>query len=312
MNRWDFFDREYFPPSRPREAKGGIRAQSKRGEFGQSWWAKRWIAVLEGFNIGARLQRGRSYARSGQVLSLEIGKGEITAKVQGSRPAPYSIRIGVRTLPRTIWTKLAEAASSQAVYASKLLAGQMPDDMEDLFAANSVSLFPTRHNDLQTHCSCPDASNPCKHIAAVYYLLGEEFDRDPFLIFRMRGTSREEFMALLGEAGVAALDSPPPEPLPLMPSEFWKSKPIPEGLAGDVPQTSSGAALPRRLGKFPFWRGTQDLLAFLDQVYEACLSGPAVRFEPAPEAPASEPAGAAKAGRQSAPRRASRGGPSSR
>src|SRR5438094_873916 len=68
------------------KAKGGIKAQSKRGSFGETWWAKRWIAVLESFNIGARLSRGRSYARSGQVLSIDIAKGEIKSKVQGSSP----------------------------------------------------------------------------------------------------------------------------------------------------------------------------------------------------------------------------------
>ena len=89
---------EYFPPSRPREAKGGIKAQSKRGGFGESWWAKRWIAVLESFNIGARLGRGRSYARKGQVLKIEIAQGSVSADVQGSRPKPYSVKIKVKTL----------------------------------------------------------------------------------------------------------------------------------------------------------------------------------------------------------------------
>src|SRR5689334_18104369 len=91
---WDYFPR--FPRSQPRAAKGGIKAQSKRGSFGTSWWAKRWIAVLESFNIGARLGRGRSYARNGQVLAIDIDKGKITARVQGSRPKPYAIAIQVK------------------------------------------------------------------------------------------------------------------------------------------------------------------------------------------------------------------------
>ena len=86
---------EYFQPSRPKAVKGGIKAQSKRGGFGESWWAKRWIAVLESFNIGARLGRGRSYARNGQVLSINIEKGVVKAKVQGSRTKPYEITINV-------------------------------------------------------------------------------------------------------------------------------------------------------------------------------------------------------------------------
>src|SRR5256885_13848967 len=98
---------EYYEPSRPIEAKGGIKAQSKRGSFGTSWWAKRWIAVLESFDIGARLGRGRSYARNGQVLSIDIAKGKVKAKVQGSRPKPYDVTIEVQPLKAADWKKLA-------------------------------------------------------------------------------------------------------------------------------------------------------------------------------------------------------------
>src|SRR3990172_4254423 len=106
MGRWGYYD--YFKPSIPREAKGGIKAQSKRGTFGESWWARRRIAVLESFNIGARLGRGRSYARRGQVLSIEIDKGKVNARVQGSRPKPYDVKLQVKTLSASDWQKLAK------------------------------------------------------------------------------------------------------------------------------------------------------------------------------------------------------------
>src|SRR4030043_600116 len=199
MRRWGYYD--YFRPSIPRPVKGGIKAQSKRGGFGESWWARRWIVVLESFNIGARLGRGRSYARNGQVLSIEIGKGEVKAKVQGSRPKPYDIKIHIKTLSAADWRKLAEALSHQAIFLAKLLAGQMPEDIEGGFKGVGLSLFPERLKDLKTDCSCPDWSNPCKHIAAVYYLLGEEFNRDPFLIFKLRGLPREELVQMLGRGG---------------------------------------------------------------------------------------------------------------
>src|SRR5215210_547434 len=128
----DYYGR-YFPPSRPRQAKGGIKAQSQRGEFGTSWWAKRWIAVLEGFNIGARLGRGRSYARNGQVLSIQVEKGKVEAAVQGSRPTPYDVTIEVKTLSAADWKRLTEALSHQALFAAKLLAGEMPQDIEQVF-----------------------------------------------------------------------------------------------------------------------------------------------------------------------------------
>src|SRR5262249_1707085 len=116
--------REYFPRSRPRQAKGGIRAQSKRGSFGTSWWARRWIEVLESFDIGARLGRGRSYARGGQVLSIDVGKGEVTSRVQGSRPQPYAVSIQVKVLTPAQWKKLAGVLSRQALFLAKLLAGE--------------------------------------------------------------------------------------------------------------------------------------------------------------------------------------------
>jgi uncharacterized Zn finger protein len=246
----------------PRAAKGGIRSQSKRGSFGENWWAKRWIAVLEGFNIGSRLQRGRSYARSGQVVSLDIKEGRIEAAVQGSRPIPYEVEITVKTLPQKSWAGVAGQVSKQAAFASKLLGGTMPNEMEEVFRGAGVSLFPERYNDLKTDCTCPDSSNPCKHIAAVFYLLGEEFDRDPFLIFKMRGMSREEFLALLGE-GAAAVEVEATEPLPADPAVFWKLGEIPDAVAGEP------APAARRLGKFPLWRGSEDFLTFLDRVYAA-------------------------------------------
>ncbi|MGH2486350.1 MAG: SWIM zinc finger family protein, partial [Ktedonobacterales bacterium] len=155
------YDGSYFPPSRPREVKGGIKAHSQSGGFGASWWAQRWIAVLESFELGTRLSRGRSYARKGQVLDIAIEPGAITARVQGSRPWPYDVRINVTTLAREAWERVAEVIGGQALFAAKLLNGEMPHDIEDAFRAARVSLFPERMDDLDTSCSCPDWSNPC-------------------------------------------------------------------------------------------------------------------------------------------------------
>jgi uncharacterized Zn finger protein len=268
--------REFYPRSRPRAARGGIKAQSKRGQFGQSWWAKRWIAVLEGFDIGARLGRGRSYARNGQVLSIDIARGKVKAKVQGSRPKPYDITIGVKVLSAKDWAKLVRALSGQALFAAKLLAGEMPQDIETVFKDAGLSLFPRQQADLTTDCSCPDWSNPCKHIAAVYYLLGEEFDRDPFLIFRLRGLSREELFARLHEAAPAevvpaepAATAPAPaEPVPSDPKAFWSMGELPADVFGAVEKPPAAAAWPKRLGGFPFWRGTERFLDALQAVYQ--------------------------------------------
>lgn len=283
MSRWDYYD-HYFPPSVPREAKGGIRSQSKRGAFGESWWAKRWIAVLESFHIGARLQRGRSYARQGQVLSIEVEKGAVKAQVQGSRPNPYNVTIRVKPLKAKEWKKVAADLSLQALFAAKLLAGEMPQEIEQVFKQAGFSLFPATSRDLETECSCPDWSNPCKHVAAVYYLLGEEFDRDPFLIFRMRGMGREELMKLLGRSDEAATAekgsaasatapepgqevAPVAEPLGADPKRFWTAGKLPENFWGPVEVPQVNAAVLRRLRRFPFWRGKVSPVEALEYDY---------------------------------------------
>lgn len=277
MSRWDYWD--YYKPTKPRAVKGGIKAQSKRGAFGESWWAKRWIAVLESFDIGARLSRGRSYARKGQVMNVDISKGVVKAKVQGSSSRPYNITIKIRALPMADWQKLASALSREALFAAKLLAGEMPQEIEQSFTQAGLSLFPAKLRDLETNCSCPDWSNPCKHIAAVYYLLGEEFDRDPFLIFRLRGLSREELIELLGATGAGAVPRTPAlqtwtaateaprEPIAANAESFWRGGDLPGDLFGEINLPPVAAALPKRLGNFPFWRGTARFLEALDPVY---------------------------------------------
>ncbi len=278
----DFSYRDYWPRSQRRQAKGGIKAQSRSGGFGKNWWAQRWIAVLEGFQIGARLGRGRSYARSGQVLSIDIEEGRVTAMVQGSRPKPYDVTIEVKTLNQSAWNVLAKALSRQAVFAAKLLAGEMPQDIESTFQKAGLSLFPEKLKDLKTDCSCPDWSNPCKHIAAVYYLLGEEFDRDPFLIFKLRGMNRQEFIGLLGASGGSVVakacgeqsgveppaETPATETLPPEPGRFWKIGPLPDDFCGEVSVPPVSAGLVRQLGSFPFWRARERFIEAMESMYE--------------------------------------------
>jgi len=276
MGRWYYYD-YYYKPSVPIRAKGGIKAQSKRGSFGESWWARRWISVLEGFHIGARLGRGRSYARSGQVLSIEVEKGEVNAKVQGSRPKPYSVRIETKVLRPKDWEKIVKILSKEAIFVAKLLTGEMPRDIEEVFEKASLSLFPENVRDLKTSCSCPDWSNPCKHIAAVYYLLGEEFDRDPFLIFKLRGMEKEELIGRLrakgkkGEAeGIGSEVLAPreeEEPLPIDREKFWDGEAIPDNFFGEVSIPEVHGALPKRLGSFPFWRGEENFLDVMEEIY---------------------------------------------
>ena len=184
----------WFKPTKAIQAKDGIKAQSQRGAFGKNWWAQRWIAALEQLVDSGRLSRGRSYARKGQVLSIEETKDGISARVQGSQRTPYKIKIQITSLTDAQWNRVIDALAEQAIFSAQLLAGEMPREIEQAFEAAKVSLFPSQRNDLKTDCSCPDYANPCKHVAATHYILGERFDEDPFLIFRLRGRTQEQVM----------------------------------------------------------------------------------------------------------------------
>jgi len=194
---WRFYSDYY---SGPRPPANGIVSKTGRGQrFGQTWWGNRWADVLEELVDSNRLQRGRSYARGRRVLSLDVEPGIIKASVIGSRPEPYEIEIKLKPFDDQTWDRVFDEMSGQARFAAKLLAGEMPHNIEEAFDAADVSLFPQTESDLATYCSCPDWANPCKHVAAVYLLLGEAFDDDPFVIFRLRGRDRTATMAALRE-----------------------------------------------------------------------------------------------------------------
>ena len=257
------------PPSRPRRVEGGIKARSKRGAIGEQWWSRRFIAVLESYGMTGRLARGRSYARAGQVLDFELSQGKVTAQVQGSRVRPYQVRIGVLPLTTAQWRTVQERLASQALFRAKLLAGEMPREIEEVFADCGTPLFPGSPGDLDMRCSCPDWEVPCKHLAAVCYVLAEEFDRDPFAMLAWRGRGRDELLAALrqvrvdgsgsrsargeltdpadaapgtaGRAGQLNLDGPAP-PLAECLESFWSPGLSPARLRGLA--TATGPAAP--------------------------------------------------------------------
>jgi uncharacterized Zn finger protein len=189
-------DREgrFFEGGRPIEVEGGIAVRAKRGKIGDSWWSRRFVDVLEQICDGGRLARGRSYARKGQVMDFALSAGRVTGRVQGSRPQPYEVTIDIAAFDNPQWTELTEALGSQALYRAALLAGEMPHEIVDLFAAHEAPLFPDR---LDIRCSCPDWSVPCKHGSAVLYVLAEAFDDDPFLVLAWRGRPREALLDAL-------------------------------------------------------------------------------------------------------------------
>ena len=190
--------------SGPIPVEGGIKAKSQRGAIGEQWWSKRFIAVLDSYGMSSRLQRGRSYARRGQVLEFALAPGKVTARVQGSRPAPYAVSITVRPLTSAQWTEVESRLASQALFRARLLAGEMPAEIEEVFAACGTPLFPKAARDLDMACNCPDWGMPCKHLAAVCYVLAEAFDADPFAMLAWRGKGREELLTALRSASKMA------------------------------------------------------------------------------------------------------------
>lgn len=221
----DRFGGPYFPKATPRPVEGGIRAKSARGPISSTWWSSRFIAVLEAMGMGNRLTRGRAYARRGQVVSLDLDAGLVTANVQGSRARPYRVRIGVTAYGKDQWARIEERLAADAWFVAQLLAGEMPQDIEGVFGDLGLALFPSRAGDLSLDCSCPDWEVPCKHLAAVFYLLAERFDDDPFSILAWRGRDRDELLGRLNAISALTDDEDEGVPLTELLDVFYVSAP---------------------------------------------------------------------------------------
>lgn len=275
-------------PARPHRPRGGIRASTRPGAGVSSWWARRFLDDLERFAVESRLAKGRSYARDGQVVEVAVTPGRIDATVQGGRLKPYQVEVAVTPLAPDVWDAVADALAGRPLLAARMLAGDMPAELDELVAAAGGSLFPNRMRDVRHKCDCDDWSNPCKHTAAVYYVVGEELDRDPSLFLTLRGADPAAFLARLPGAPAPALpvdgseaaeaaaevDEPlPGESLSDNPDLFWASFVPPLDLVGELPVLEGTPTLLRRLGAPPFWRGRQPFLdALLPVTRSAAVS----------------------------------------
>jgi uncharacterized Zn finger protein len=185
----------------------------KLGKAGTTWWGQRWIEALEAVLGGdaSRLTRGRTYARAGRAHDLAVDAGIVTAQVTGTRATPYAIRIELVQLADAAWERAIACMAAQARFSAELLAGRMPTEIDEAFRAGDASLFPRQRTDLVTSCSCPDWGNPCKHVAATHYVLGEALDRDPFLLFELRGRTKQRVLSALRSArGGPEIEAPEP------------------------------------------------------------------------------------------------------
>jgi uncharacterized Zn finger protein len=192
----------WFEGGKPIEVEGGIKARSARGRIGEQWWSRRFTTILEGICAPGRLQRGRAYARKGQVLEISVAAATVTARVQGSREKPYDVKVTIPAYGEADWSRIEQALAASALYRAKLLAGEMPTEIVEVFDGLGLPLFPDA---LDMTCSCPDWGVPCKHVSAVLYLLAEAFDDDPFLVLAWRGREREALLDAL--RGTVAADA---------------------------------------------------------------------------------------------------------
>ncbi len=267
-------------PRRPPPERG-----IKVKKIGATWWGQRWIDALEHLSreYSNRLARGRTYARAGRVHDLDVKPGRVTARVTGSRATPYKVTLRIALLEAAAWEKAIGAMAKQALFAAELLAGHMPREIDSAFRASGRSLFPATERDLQTDCSCPDWANPCKHVAAAHYVLGEAFDQDPFLLFELRGRAKDDVLAALrklragadGGAAAAGPAAPAVGAIPtvslarVQPDEFERRRGPAANLHLRIEPPASPAALLRQLGAPPGWSLDESPAELLAPLYQA-------------------------------------------
>ncbi|MEM9908977.1 MAG: SWIM zinc finger family protein [Cyanobacteria bacterium P01_D01_bin.44] len=245
----------------------------------EAWWVQQWVDLLNSYRFKKRLERGRRYAREGHILSLEFKAEKVFAKVQGTAAEPYELSIWIDCFSDEDWDYVIDTLSQQALYSAQLLAGEMPADIEAVFTANGLSLFPFTLSDVHSRCSCPDPKNPCKHIAAVYYQLGDFFREDPFVLFQLRGKTKEKILETLRQKRRIQTDSddtpkvtateaaPLAAAPPLQVDDFWQyEQPLDPAL---VVITPSDQTVLDVLGTLPLPASdAQAVMAHLTSVYQ--------------------------------------------
>jgi uncharacterized Zn finger protein len=176
--------------------------------YGHTWWGRAWVEALEeraAVDAG-RLARGRTYAGQDRVVSLTLDPGVVAASVRGSRRLNYRTHLDVRTYDDEQWHRVLEVVAGKAAHVAALLDGDVEPGLADDAREAGVELLPSR-GDLKPRCSCPDDAHPCKHAAALAYIVAEAIDDDPFVLFHLRGRSRSALLTELRDIRRAATSS---------------------------------------------------------------------------------------------------------
>ncbi len=248
------------------------KAGSYRRQYGTSWWGKEFLAALERMDYSGRLGRGKTYANKGLVEKLEQPRpGELHAAVQGSMPRPYRV-----TVNWTPWTPaqargVVEAIRANPALLGQLLTGTLPEELMEVLRARDLTIFPRTFAELGADCSCPDYAEPCKHMAALFYVMAGAIDADPFYLFGLRGldlkaelTPPAETEAEEEEDAVTQL-ADLLQPVAGTPAFAW-AEDVYRGI-DFATITDTGWRAVSRLPDRPAFDGGGDLRAFLDKRY---------------------------------------------
>ena len=169
----------------------------KKKTYGNTWWGSKWIEALERIDSN-RLARGKTYANTGRVIHIKLVDNQLTAKVKGNWASSYGIKIKLNKFNKEEIKKIKEIIINNTSIAFELSMGILPDSLLNLLESANIELFPTKWKDIKANCSCPDYANPCKHLAAVYYIIANEIDKDPFLLFDLKGLNKEDLQNCIG------------------------------------------------------------------------------------------------------------------
>lgn len=282
-------------PAKPRKVRGGIKLIGQSGHFPESWPAQRWMRVVELAAPGESLVEGLAYAAQGQTRRMNAEPGRVVGAVQGRAYTAYEAEIPLPTFTHEQWERAVRAMTEQAGYAAKLLAGDLPTNIEDVFAPLGLHLFPAQPTEMVPSCTCREETKPwCKHACCLAYLAAERFATDPFLIFTLRGMPREELIERLrqhrsvagsglGSAPVYAPRVPgasdvPSKPLEALVDRFWEPGPHLQDLDLPIEPPVVSHPLLRRLGTSPFTSGRFPLVGLLATCYEV-ISNAALQAE---------------------------------
>jgi uncharacterized Zn finger protein/superfamily II DNA or RNA helicase len=204
-----------------------------RKSYGNTWWGQQFLNALQKIDFSNRLPRGKTYANKGAVKSIEIKGSKVSANVQGSRPRPYQQTIELEPFSEKDQKQIVQTLLDNPFLMSQLLNRELPPGVAKELDAENISLFPQSWRNVRAHCSCPDYAVPCKHLAAVFYLLANEVDQHPFLVFQLRGLDLIQALTQAGMTPTGALKANVPQAADLLQSkpEAAASTPIEDALA---------------------------------------------------------------------------------